>query len=85
MRNIEGSEAKFKMKRMLENEKALGNKISASIIMRHIGNINAWGGCQILIIIAIIYFIYYILFTENALKHDLTFLGRNYIAPQRDT
>ena len=47
MRNIEGSEAKFKMKRMLENEKALGNKISASIIMRHIGNINAWGGDKV--------------------------------------
>ena len=60
MRNIEGSEAKFKMKRMLENAKALGNIISASIIVWHVGNLNAWGGCQILIIIMIIYFIYYI-------------------------
>ena len=54
MGNRQGSEAKFKMKRMLENAKALGNKISASITVQHVGNVNAWGGCQILIIIVIL-------------------------------
>ena len=39
---------------MLENAKALGNKISASITVQHVGNVNAWGGCQILIIIVIL-------------------------------
>ena len=41
----------------VEKYKSLGNKISASIIVRHIGNLK----------IIIIYFIYYILMTENAL------------------
>ena len=54
MGNREGSEAKFKMKRMLKKCKSLGNKISASITMRHIGNVNVSGGCQILIIIVIL-------------------------------
>ena len=52
-----GVRSKIQNETYVEKYKSLGNKISASIIVQYVGNLK----------IVIIYFIYYILITENTL------------------